>query len=256
MMERDAKRPDTTWHVLAIGLALVLHVGLGVGITLAAKHQDVPASTEDNRFANARIIEASLVKKGKPKDEKKQPTRETIAPVAPPEGTKVTRSEEAAAKSVGKPSPPPVDPRAKIDPLAAAQERARKMAGADAVPQGDAPPSEDTGDANGSEWGRAAVAAGDPYLAEVVGRIQANWEVPETMISAEELLTLKLVACFKVNAEGDIVDTRIDKPSRSKRFDRTFEDAITKTKNVTEPRGEFKKTIQEEGICLRFDKKE
>ena len=251
---QSASRSDGSTHAVAFAIAAVLHVAIGgIAIWAARQGSGLAAPEEDDRFANARVIEASLVKKGKPKDPKKPIMRETIAPVAPPEGEKVTRSDSAPVQDPKK-SPPPVDPRAKVDALKAAQDRARAMAGPDAVPLGDGPEVKDEGDANGSPWGRAAKATGDPYLAEVVGRIQANWEVPETMISNEELQTLKLVACFKVDADGNIVDFRIDRKSRSGRFDRTFEDAVDKTKNVGEPRGEFKKDIMEEGLCLRFDK--
>lgn len=251
---RDRKQADPAQHVIAIVAALCFHVLLGATVIWAGKEDDhVRAPLDESRFDNARVVEVGLVRKGKKKDDKKMVERETIDKVAPTPGEKLTTNANATAVDPkNKPKTP--DPRAEVDPLKAAQERARQMASPDAVPQGDGKKVEKAGAEDGSEWGNSATAKGDKYLAEVVGKIQANWDVPPALISEEELLTLKLIACLKVDASGKIVDFRIEKPSRSSRFDGTFKDAVEKTGDVGAPFGEFKNDIIQEGICLRWDK--
>lgn len=210
-------------HVLAIGLALVASWLLSpVLVNLDQKP-----------------ITASLVRLGKPRDEKLLPRKEE----APPEPKKVEKVEVPlpvpSPKAVVVPGIEPKKPTAKQDLFKALNNAAKQ-----------AKPEELEGQTDGDRDGDAAKAEGERYFGIISAAVRRYYDVSNTIPEAERR-TLKAEVALKVSATGEASDVRLKKGSGNELFDEAVLSAVKKAAPFSAPPEHLKKVLLA-GVTLAF----
>ena len=210
-------------HAMAIALALV------ASWLLSPRLLDL----------NQKPITASLVRLGKPREEKLLPRKEE----APPEPKKEEKVEVPlpipSPKAVVVPGPEPKKPTAKQDLFKALNNAAKQ-----------AKPEELEGKADGDVNGDSAKEEGERYFAIISSAVRRNLDVSDTIPEAERR-TLKAEVSMKVSATGETSDVRLKKGSGNEMFDGAVLSAVKKAAPFSPPPEHLKKTLQA-GVTLSF----
>ncbi len=229
-----AQRPSKVVGFFAISVAmhmLAIAVGLVASWLLAPKLLDL----------EQKPITASLVRLGKPRDEKLLPRKEE----APPEPPKKVEKVEVpipvpSPKAVVVPGPEPKKPTAKQD-LFKALNNASKQA----------KPEELEGKADGDPNGDSAKEEGERYFGIISAAVRRYYDVSNTIPEAERR-TLKAEVAFKVTVSGEATDVHISKTSGNELFDEAVVSAVKKASPFSPPPEHMKKGLQSVGVKLAF----
>lgn len=230
------------------GLAatVLLHIFIVGGIVSKGANEgcggDEVAGASD--FKQAETIEASLAfKEVKPKN--KQPQKKKKQKFAP------TPEDGASKDELKTPDEKPPEEKIRVDKdevdFASILEKNRRQdedlsdTGSDEVPV--------EGAADGSkDWGTETEARGDPYLAELKGRIYSVWKVPTL-----ETGTGTAIGCIRLKEDGEILDRELKTRSKNTNLDRSVEVALKTAPNMDEPVPDKLKTLLTvKGICFPF----
>ena len=225
------------------GVAVTLMLHLALGAMLLAKQDSCGSTSGGNgEFEEATTIQAALAfKEVAPKN--KQPQKKKKQKFKP--------KKEKGASKVDTPPPRkkeektvPVEPD-EID-IEAIMNKNRKQdedlsdTGSEEVPV--------EGAADGSQWGTAKEARGDPYVGELSGRVITGWKVP-----ALETGTGLTEGCVKLNEKGEIVERHIKKRSKNSNLNRSVELALKDAPDMEEPVPEhLVHLLTVKGICINF----
>lgn len=188
---------------------------------------------------NQKPITASLVRLGKPRDEKLLPRKEE----PPPEPKKEEKVEVPlpipSAKAVVIPGPDPKKPTAKQDLFKALNSAAKQ-----------AKPEELEGKADGDPNGDSAKEEGERYFGIISAAVRRYYDVSNTIPEAERR-TLKAEVAMKVSASGEASDVRLKKGSGNELFDEAVLSAVKKAAPFSPPPEHLKKILQA-GVTLAF----
>ncbi len=228
---------SVAFHVCAFGL-----------LALLSRDQE-PA------IQSQRPITASLVRKGKPRDEKLLPRKEELPP--------------SPKKVEGKTAPPPTPAPAKPDvkavaipgvkpdsnPAPAKQEGkadgAKSLFNAIGKTATRASEEEPEGEAEGDPDGTAAKAEGERYFALLKGSIERHYDVSNTL-TEQERLYLKATLSVKISKNGELLDVALVTPSGNDLFDNAVLSAVRKAAPFSPPPEHLRAQLQSQGQAFRF----
>ncbi len=227
-----AHRPSKVVPFFA--LSIVLHF-LAVGLALTASWLLAPKPVD----LDQKPITASLVRLGKPREEKLLPRKEEAPP---PE----VKKEEIAVplpvpspRAVVVPGPEPKKPTAKQDLFKALNNAAKQ-----------AKPEELEGKADGDPNGDSAKEEGERYFGIISAAVRRYYDVSNTIPEAERR-TLKAEVALKVSGTGEASDVRLKKGSGNELFDEAVLSAVKKAAPFSPPPEHLKKVLQA-GVTLAF----
>ncbi len=236
----------------ALGWSLGAHVGLVLVVFLGGSLFSGPKVDLDQK-----PIQARLVRKGKPRDEKLLPRKEELPP--PPEKV------EAAPPPPTPAAPPPPEtakvaiPGVKPQPAAKPQpqpgetagDRRKKLFGAFDKLSKQKPEEELEGQEDGDELGDAAQAEGERYFGQINAQVGRHYDVSQT-IPEQERLRLKADVTLKISRTGEVLRAELSRPSGNGLFDNAVLLAVKRASPFPPPPEHLRSTLQETGVTLRF----
>jgi outer membrane biosynthesis protein TonB len=251
-------------HGVAFVGTLVLGGALLLGTVILADSSG--DSTHMPELKEMVAIEASLARKS---EKKKQPQKELKVPEPPPppevkppdpkvpdapvkpEG--VSHDENKKPNPIDKPKvdkkPPPKKPAVDDKPVDIAKQFHHPS---DDEPQAGAKPTTDIGQFDGSEKGFAPITTGNPYWQSLVADFHQVWEIPT--ISKVNGAT---VACFHIEPDGRIAESRIDARSGDETLDDSVQRAMKATQKARNAAPQPVPTEQlgviHKWVCFRFN---
>jgi outer membrane biosynthesis protein TonB len=231
---------------IGVSLTVLLHVGL---IFLTISHGDTlgcdsGGGAQAQTFEEAETIEASLAyKKVSPKD--KQPQKQKKEKYAPVDQIKLSNDASQTPEEVKKPDHPITPTEDEIDPASVLRKNRQQdenlsSTGTDELPQ--------EGADDGSEWGTALDARGDPYVGELVGRVKSAWAIPSL-----EAGSGTAVGCVRLAKDGSITDRELKERSKNANLDRSVEEAMRAAPAMEAPVPDhLVQLLTVRGICINF----
>jgi TonB family protein len=226
---------SVTGHVLAVGLWLL------VGWLLAGPKVDLTQVP----------MKATLVRLGKPRDEKLLPRKEEE--VAPP---KPKVEEVAVPTPAAKP-----DTAIKIPTKDAKPDKAKKEDGAkdakkslfDAFAKGGKQgKAEDLeGQADGDPNGDAAKQEGERYFGLLNSVVKRNYDVSNTIDEAERR-RLRAEVALRIGPAGELLDVAITKGSGNELFDSAVIGAVKKAAPFSAPPEHLRDSLKKAGVAIVF----
>lgn len=245
----SARRPDVL-ILFGLGATVALHGALlGSIFHGRANAERVHRPQEFGQF-----VEVQAVKFGKKRDMSFLPHKE--APPVPRPKPKLALTENEHALPTLK-DPNKLETPVEDDPL----KRVHKFDDNPTADPANTGTAVEEGDENGLRGGTATVGKGPVYLQHLVAAVQNAWNVPPTFTDAQ-MRRLKPAACFKMDAEGKILEFHISQPSGNDRYDALLLDAFASIKQFEPPTDErltpggltVKQAVTGEGVCLIFQK--
>jgi TonB family protein len=255
-MERAAQsafseRPSALGRWLSLSLAL--HVALVGGILALRALSPSPVLRLDQE-----PIKASLVRLGKPRDQKLLPRKEELPP--PPPAEKVTAPPPVPAEApppAPRPGPAlekdPPAPRPTAKEKVSSDESRKKLLGAfdklGRTPR--AEPEEAEGALDGDVDGDAARQEGDRYLGLVTARVKRHYDVSET-ISPDQRISLRAEVFIRISRAGDVMDAKLVRASGNGLFDAAVLAAVKRAAPLPPPPAPLVNEFQRQGVTMVF----
>jgi len=186
-------------------------------------------------------IKASLVRLGKPRDEKLLPRKEEEPPPAPPKPAEVPV-----------PAPAPPSNAVKIPSKDAKPEKApdTKKSLFDALNKA-SKPAELEGALDGDPHGDSAVQEGERYYGLLKSVVQRNYDVSDAIPEAERR-TLKAEVALWIGPGGELVEVKLTKPSGNELFDSAVVGAVKKAAPFTPPPPNLAESLKKRGVAIVF----
>ena len=246
-----ASRPSRLGRFITF--SLFGHAGLLLAVGLYTTFLAAPPMVLDQK-----PIRATLVRLGKPRDEKLLPRKEEPPP-PPPKKMEATPAPptptppEPAKVAVPIPGMTP-EPAPKPTPQkgeAKGEDRRNRLFGAfdkfsKSKPQEDLDGAED-GDPNGD----SATAEGERYFGLLSSQVRRHYNVADT-IPENERLYLKAQVAMRLNRTGEVLDARLAKASGNVLFDSAVLAAVKKASPFSPPPDHLRDALQKSGIVLEF----
>lgn len=186
-------------------------------------------------------IKASLVRLGKPRDEKLLPRKEPEPPPPPPKPAAVADPAPAppsnAVKTPSKDAKPEKAPDTKKS-LFEALNRAGKEA-------------ELEGAVDGDPLGDSAVQEGERYHALLQAVVKRNYDVSDTIPEAERR-TLRAQVSIRIDERGGVLDVRLVKASGNELFDAAVLGAVKKASPFAPPPAHLVTELKRDGVSFVF----
>ncbi len=195
-------------------------------------------------------IKASLVRLGKPRDEKLLPRKEEEP--APP-----VKTPEPVAAPVKAPA---VDTAVKIPSKDAKPDKDSKKNAPDAKKSlfdamnkaGRAGKVEETeGAADGDVNGDSARQEGERYYGLLKSVVQRNYDVSDTIPEAERR-TLKAEVALWIGQAGELLEVKLSKPSGNALFDEAVVGAVKKASPFAPPPPNLREVLKKSGVAIVF----
>ena len=243
------KRPAALRKYVAGSVAA--HVLL-VAAVLGYSHLALPAQVD----LNQKPIRATLVRLGKPREERLLPRKET----PPPPPQKVEKVESPVAPTPAPPAPAAVPvpvPGAKPAPAAKKQEgttdgdRRSRLFSAFSKSSKATSLEELAGQADGDPDGDAAQAEGERYYGMLRAQVQRRYNVSQT-IPEQERLHLRARVRLRIGAKGELLHSELTQPSGNSLFDTAVIQAIKKAADFSPPPKHLLDSLQREGVVMEF----
>jgi protein TonB len=210
---------------------------------------------------NARPIQASLVRLGKPRDPKLLPRKEQLppppkqvdAPKPPPDAPAPAPSPAAVAVPI-----PGVTPEPSSAPKPTPQkgektgeDRRKRLFGAFDKTAKAAEPEEAEGAEDGDPDGDAARAEGERYFGLLQSQVRRHYNVADTIPDSERI-RLNTVVAVRLGRTGEVLDVSLTKPSGNDLFDSAVVTAVRKASPFSPPPDHLRDTLQKHGVNLSF----
>lgn len=197
-------------------------------------------------------IKASLVRLGKPRDEKLLPRKEEEPPPAP----------KAEPVKVDAPAPAPPDNAVKIPTKDAKPEKADKKDGAKDAKKSlfaafsktgrEGKVAEELeGAADGDPDGDSAKQEGERYFGLLKAVVQRNYDVSNTIPEAERR-TLRAEVALWIGNAGELLNVKVTKPSGNEQFDDAVLGAVKKASPFTAPPEHLRDSLKKSGVAIVF----
>lgn len=227
---------SVTGHALVVALALLFSWLYGARLS----HLD------------QKPIVASLVRLGKPRDEKLLPKKEEEPPPAEvqekpvevaapkPVETAVPIPTQDAKLAVKKDSKAPKAKDAKKDLFAAFNKTAKQGKAQDVEGQAD-------GDPNGD----SAKQEGERYYGLLSSVVKRNYDVSNSIAEAERR-RLHAVVTVRIAATGDLIDVRLTASSGNELFDAAVVEAVKKAAPFSAPPDHLRDGLRKTGVPFEF----
>ena len=203
-------------------------------------------------------IRATLVRLGKPRDEKLLPRKEQPPP-PPPKKVEAPPTPTAPAPEPAKVAVP--IPGVKPEPAPAptpqkgetkGEDRRNKLFGAfDKLSKNSKPDEELDGAEDGDPNGDSATAEGERYFGLLSSQVRRHYNVADT-IPDNERLYLKAQVAMRLNRTGEVIEARLAKASGNGLFDSAVLAAVKKASPFSPPPDHLRDTLQKSGIVLEF----
>jgi TonB family protein len=203
-------------------------------------------------------IRASLVRLGKPRDEKLLPRKEeppppppqqVETPPAPPTPTPPEPAKVAVPVPGVKPEPAPPPTPQKGE--AKGENRRNRLFGAFDKLSKSKPREELDGAEDGDPNGDSATAEGERYFGLLSSQVRRHYNVADTIPEAERLY-LKAQVAMRLNRTGDIIEARLAKASGNPLFDSAVLAAVKKASPFSPPPDHLRDALHKSGIVLEF----
>jgi|SRR5262245_37603719 len=202
---------------------------------------------------NQQPIKASLVRLGKPRDEKLLPQKE-----APPAEEK---KPEAPAPAPEIPKPPEPKAAVAIPDLKTteASKKAAEKSAADRRKQlfsafsktAGGRPRELEGQLDGDPYGDSATAEGERYWGLLTSQVRRNYDVSQT-IPEQERLHLKASVQVLIGRSGELLRVQVIRSSGNELFDNAVVGAVKKAAPFAPPPDHLRSALQKKGVALEF----
>lgn len=227
--------------------SLAAHAGLVVvGLVLGTFFASPPLDLDQ------KPITATLVRLGKPRDQKLLPRKEELPP--PPKEVSGTTA----------PAPPPAEkavpvPMLKPTPATTAKQsgkkegdlRRKQLFGAFDKFSKAKPDEDPEGAENGSLDGDAAKAEGEQYWGLLTAQVHRNYDVSQT-IPEEERIHLRAQVALRIGRRGQVIDVRLAKSSGNALFDHAVLAAVKKASPFSPPPDALRDSLERTGVVLEF----
>lgn len=220
-------------HVVLIAVAMILSWVLGPSLI----------------DLDPKPITASLVRLGKPRDEKLLPRKEEEAP-PPPQEVKAPPKPPDPVEAPPVPSPLPA-PKAAPQPGAAKSNEKKSLKDMFGKAGKAAKPDELEGEADGDPDGDSAKAEGERYYALLKNAVRRFYDVSNT-IPESERITLKANVNFKLATNGEVLDVDIVKSSGNALFDAAVLGAVKKAAPFSPPPDHLRDVLKRTGVTMVF----
>jgi len=204
---------------------------------------------------NPPVIKATLVRQGKPRDQKLLPRKEELppppkevkAPPAPP--TQAPRPPEKLAVPVPgvKPEPKPAPQKGDTS----AEDRRKRLFGAFDKTSKKAPDEELEGAEDGDPSGDSATAEGERYYALLSTQVRRNYNVADTIPEAERMY-LKAQVKMRLGRAGEVLEASLSNASGNDQFDAAVVAAVKKASPFSPPPDHLRDPLQKHGVVLEF----
>ncbi|MFH0902847.1 MAG: hypothetical protein V2A73_19635 [Pseudomonadota bacterium] len=238
---------------LGIAVTLLVHLGVmggvwGMGILDRRHVARRVAALQDDGFVS---IEAGLAIRASSAAGRKTslPSKKGTVKQQSAEASGVARNLEESRVSEAKKTTEEIDPEAVFNKYRQVQT---DEVGENTGGKGE-DPEERAGAEDGSEWGTLEEAKGDPYVAELVGRMTTNPElVVPSLVADTGLLTL---GCVRLDSAGKIIERTVDAEhkSRNATFNRAVAQRLKQTSEMEKPVPEhLHELLVKRGICVPY----
>ena len=207
---------------------------------------------------DSKPIRATLVRRGKPRDEKllprkeelPPPPKEVVAPPAPP--TPAPPAPEKVAVPVPgvkatKPTPTP----APQSGAKAGEDRRKRLFGAFDKTAKSTPAEDLEGAEDGDPDGDSATAEGERYYGLISMQVRRNYNVANT-ISEDERMRLKALVALRVGRSGEVLAVELAKSSGNDLFDSAVLSAVRRASPFSPPPDNLRGPMQKNGVVLEF----
>jgi TonB family protein len=203
---------------------------------------------------NPPVIRASLVRQGKPRDEKLLPRKEALPP--PPKEVKAPPAPPTPAPTPAKVAVPVpgVKPETKPAPQkgdTSAEDRRKRLFGAFDKTAKQAPDEELEGKEDGDPSGDSAIAEGERYYAMLSTQVRRYYSASDT-IPETERSSLKASVMLRLGREGNVLELALVSPSGNATFDSAVLATIKKASPFSPPPSHLRAVLQSEGVILDF----
>ena len=216
-------------------------VGHGVLIALALLLSWLLAGPQVD--LDQKPIKASLVRLGKPRDEKLLPRKEDLPPPPPPEVKAVDVKAPTPDKVVKLPSKD-AKPEPKVD--------ARKsLFDAFSKSTKTVKPEELEGALDGDPNGDSAKQEGERYFGLLNSVVKRNYDVSNTIAEAERR-TLRAEVAIRIGNGGELLDVRLTKSSGNDLFDSAVLGAVKKAAPYSAPPPHLRDSLKQQGVAFVF----
>jgi TonB family protein len=231
--------------VSVAGHGLLLVVGLVYSALTAGPKVD----------PNIPVIKATLVRQGKPRDEKllprkeqpPPPPKEVKAPPAPPTEAAKPPDKAVVPVPVAKPQPAPAPQKGDTS----GEDRRKRLFGAFDKTAKPVPPEELEGAEDGDPDGDSATAEGERYFALLSTQVRRNYNVADTIPEAERMY-LKAQVQVRLGRAGEVLETRLATASGNDLFDAAVLSAVKKASPFSPPPDHLRDALQKQGVVLEF----
>jgi TonB family protein len=208
---------------------------------------------------NQKPITATLVRLGKPRDEKLLPRKEEEPPPPPPPEPEQVQppAPEAAVPPVPVPVPAPT-PVARTPPSPSPKQvaeeataRRKKLFGAFSRTSKSVPQEELEGRPDGSAMGDSAREEGERYYGLLRSQVLQNYNLPQTL-SEQERMYLKALVSVTIGRSGELLRARIAKSSGNAAFDSAVLAALQRASPFSPPPDPLRSQVAGQGVLLEF----
>lgn len=203
-------------------------------------------------------IRASLVRLGKPRDEKLLPRKEEPPPpppkqveAPPPPPTPAPHEPAKVAVPVPGVKPEPAPTPAPQKGEVKGEDRRNRLFGAFNKLSRSKPPEELDGAEDGDPNGDSATAEGERYYGLLSSQVRRHYNVADTIPEAERL-HLKAQVAMRLNRTGDVIEARLARASGNPLFDSAVLAAVKKASPFSPPPDRLRDALHKSGIVLEF----
>jgi TonB family protein len=196
-------------------------------------------------------IKASLVRLGKPRDEKLLPRKEEVAPSAPKSEEVLRPAAPVEPQAVALPSKDVAEP-AKASAKKDGPKDAKKTL-FDAFTKTAKPgkPEELEGQTDGDPNGDAAQQEGERYFGLLNAVVKRNYDVSSTIDEAERR-RLRAEVALRIGPGGELLEVDLSKSSGNEQFDSAVLAAVKKAAPFSAPPTHLRDSLKKSGVSFVF----
>lgn len=234
---------------LFLGVSIAGHVLL---VVLGLVYSHVTSGPKVD--PNPPVIRATLVRQGKPRDQKLLPRKEELPP--PPKEVKAPPAPPTPAPTPAKVAVPVpgVKPEPKPAPQkgdTSAEDRRKRLFGAFDKTAKKAPDEELEGKEDGDPSGDSATEEGERYYALLSTQVRRNYNVADTIPEAERMY-LKAQVKMRLGRAGEVIEANLSTSSGNDLFDAAVVAAVKKASPFSPPPDHLRDPLQKHGVVLEF----